>query len=157
MWNHKGVVRIILGHMWGLWSRQGGQGMLAWAFGFIPVGVSTFRAEWCVLRRPSCVLSWLYLVYPAWGTRCLAERSIRRMPEWEWGGVGALLKEVQSFVASFPREMDMTSEVGRWPLEESRIIIQIEAFLVGQEGVRYQKKFSMNCRHLDVGGELPMA
>lgn len=60
-------------------------------------------------------------------------------------------------MASFPREMDMTSEVARWPLKESRIIIQIEAFLVGQEGVRYQKKFSMNCRPLDVGGELPMA
>lgn len=73
-------------------------------------------------------------------------------------GVGyAAQGSSEPFVASTPREMEKSSEVARWQTEETRILVQLETFLVGQEGAqgaKYQKEFSNNYSHLRGGRKL---
>lgn len=81
-------------------------------------------------------------MYFAGGTVCLRDHYVRTtMPEWKSGVGGvevghAAQGSPEPFVASTPREMEKSLEVPRWQMEEARILVQLETFLVSQEGAQ---------------------
>lgn len=162
MWNHKeqkGCCKDTVRDIIESW-RSGKSCLRVWSH-----SCRSFCFHSRVVRSENTILC-VVVVTPhvfCWGYR-LSARSLCKNKNASvkvrrgWGGGWACCSgKFRALHGLHPREMEKRSEVPRWQMEETRVLVRLETFLVGQEGAqaaKYQKEFSNAYSHLRGGRKL---